>query len=255
MTAIPPASSPASAGTGPLTPGGRVFVALDMPDVEGARAMAARVAGHVGGVKLGLEFFLAQGPAGIRAAMAGLDLPLFLDLKLHDIPNTVAGAVRSAAALAPRFLTVHAAGGPAMLRAAATAAREEAARLGKPRMRILAVTVLTSLGDEDLAAVGQAAPAAAQVRRLALLARDSGVDGIVCSPAEVAALRPELGPDVALMVPGIRPAWAAANDQKRVMTPRQAVEAGADHLVIGRPITGDADPAAAAARIAAELGA
>lgn len=236
-------------------PTDRIFVALDMTDVAGARTMAGKVAGLVGGVKLGLEFFVAQGPAGIRAVVEGLDLPLFLDLKLHDIPNTVAGAVRAAAPLAPAFLTVHAAGGPAMLRAAADAAREEADRLGLPRMRILAVTVLTSLGEEDMAATGQQGPVATQVERLARMAREAGVDGVVCSPAEVAALRAALGPGFVLMVPGIRPAWAAANDQKRVMTPAQAVTAGADHLVIGRPITADADPGAAARRIAEELSA
>ncbi|AUN30665.1 orotidine-5'-phosphate decarboxylase [Niveispirillum cyanobacteriorum] len=238
-----------------MRPTDRVFVALDMPEIEGAKAMAAQVAGLVGGVKLGLEFFMAQGPAGIRDVIAAGDLPLFLDLKLHDIPNTVAGAVRSVAPLAPKFLTIHAGGGPAMIRAAADAAREEAERLGVPRMRILAVTVLTSLSDEDLAAVGQAVPAADQVRRLAQVAHANGADGIVCSPAEVALLRRDLPADFTLMVPGIRPTWAAANDQKRVMGPRDAVAAGADHLVIGRPITADADPAAAARRIAEELGA
>lgn len=238
-----------------MRPTDRVFVALDMPEIDGAKAMAAQVAGLVGGVKLGLEFFMAQGPDGIRDVIAAGDLPLFLDLKLHDIPNTVAGAVRSVAPLAPKFLTIHAGGGPAMIRAAADAAREEAERLGVPRMRILAVTVLTSLSDEDLAAVGQAVPAADQVRRLAQVAHANGADGIVCSPAEVALLRRDLPADFTLMVPGIRPSWAAANDQKRVMGPRDAVAAGADHLVIGRPITADADPAAAARRIAEELGA
>lgn len=238
-----------------MRPTDRVFVALDMPEIEGAKAMAAQVSGLVGGVKLGLEFFMAQGPAGIRDVIAAGDLPLFLDLKLHDIPNTVAGAVRSVAPLAPKFLTIHAGGGPAMIRAAADAAREEAERLGLPCMRILAVTVLTSLSDEDLTAVGQAVPAADQVRRLAQVAHANGADGIVCSPAEVALLRRDLPADFTLMVPGIRPTWAAANDQKRVMGPRDAVAAGADHLVIGRPITADADPAAAARRIAEELGA
>ncbi|MFY8095535.1 MAG: orotidine-5'-phosphate decarboxylase [Niveispirillum sp.] len=238
-----------------MRPTDRVFVALDMPEIDGAKAMAAQVSGLVGGVKLGLEFFMAQGPAGIRDVIAAGDLPLFLDLKLHDIPNTVAGAVRSVAPLAPRFLTIHAGGGPAMIRAAADAAREEAERLALPRMHILAVTVLTSLSDEDLSAVGQAVPAATQVRRLAQLAQVNGADGIVCSPAEVALLRRDLPADFTLMVPGIRPTWAAANDQKRVMGPRDAVAAGADHLVIGRPITADADPAAAARRIAEELGA
>lgn len=238
-----------------MRPTDRVFVALDMPEIEGAKAMAAQVSGLVGGVKLGLEFFMAQGPAGIRDVIAAGDLPLFLDLKLHDIPNTVAGAVRSVAPLAPKFLTIHAGGGPAMIRAAADAAREEAERLGVARMRILAVTVLTSLSDEDLTALGQAVPAADQVRRLAQVAHANGADGIVCSPAEVALLRRDLPADFTLMVPGIRPTWAAANDQKRVMGPRDAVAAGADHLVIGRPITADADPAAAARRIAEELGA
>jgi len=238
-----------------MRPTDRVFVALDMPEIDGAKAMAAQVSGLVGGVKLGLEFFMAQGPAGIRDVIAAGDLPLFLDLKLHDIPNTVAGAVRSVAPLAPKFLTIHAGGGPAMIRAAADAAREEAERLGLPRMRILAVTVLTSLSDEDLTAVGQTTPAATQVRRLAQVAHANGADGIVCSPAEVALLRRDLPADFTLMVPGIRPTWAAANDQKRVMGPRDAVAAGADHLVIGRPITADADPAAAARRIAEELGA
>lgn len=238
-----------------MRPTDRVFVALDMPEIEEAKAMAAQVAGLVGGLKLGLEFFMAQGPAGIRDVIAAGDLPLFLDLKLHDIPNTVAGAVRSVAPLAPTFLTIHAGGGPAMIRAAADAAREEAERLGLPRMRILAVTVLTSLSDDDLTAVGQAVPAADQVRRLAQVAHANGADGIVCSPAEVALLRRDLPADFTLMVPGIRPTWAAANDQKRVMGPRDAVAAGADHLVIGRPITADADPAAAARRIAEELGA
>lgn len=236
-----------------MRPTDRVFVALDMPETEGAKAMAAHLAGLVGGVKLGLEFFMAQGPAGIREVVSADALPLFLDLKLHDIPNTVAGAVRSVAPLAPTFLTIHAGGGPAMVRAAADAAAAEAARLGLARMRILAVTVLTSLSDDDLSAVGQAVPAADQVRRLAAMAHANGADGVVCSPAEVALLRADLPAGFTLMVPGIRPSWAATNDQKRVMGPGQAVAAGADHLVIGRPITADPDPAAAARRIAQEL--
>ncbi len=238
-----------------MRPTDRIFVALDMPDIAGARAMAANLTGLVGGVKLGLEFFMAQGPDGIRTVVADAGLPLFLDLKLHDIPNTVAGAVRSVAPLAPLFLTVHASGGPAMLRAAADAAADEAAKLGVPRMKILAVTVLTSLGEDDLAAIGQQGSAQDQVRRLAALSQASGVDGVVCSPAEVAALRADLPADFTLMVPGIRPSWAAVGDQKRVMGPAQAVAAGADRLVIGRPITADADPRAAARRIAEELGA
>ncbi len=236
-----------------MKPTDRIFVAIDTPEVASARALAESLKGLVGGVKLGLEFFVANGPDGVRAVTAGLDMPLFLDLKLHDIPNTVAGAVRAAVALRPAFLTVHASGGPAMLRAAADAAAEEAVRLGVPRPKVLAVTVLTSLEAADLDAVGQTGPVAAQVERLARLAVGACVDGVVCSPAEVAGLRSALGRDAVLMVPGIRPAWAAANDQKRIMTPGDAIAAGADHLVIGRPITGAADPAAAARRIAEEL--
>ncbi|HYE51786.1 MAG TPA: orotidine-5'-phosphate decarboxylase [Azospirillaceae bacterium] len=232
-----------------------VFVALDTPDAAEARALAERLRGRVGGVKLGLEFFNASGPDGIRRVADGLGLPLFLDLKLHDIPNTVAGGVRSVVPLAPRFLTLHTSGGGAMMRAAAEAAAEEAARLGVERPHLLGVTVLTSLSAEDLEAVGQAVPVADQVRRLAELARRSGLDGVVCSPNECAMLRAALGPDFTLMVPGIRPAWAAANDQKRVMTPREAIAAGATHLVVGRPITHAADPAEAAGRIQEELAA
>ncbi|HYC03362.1 MAG TPA: orotidine-5'-phosphate decarboxylase [Azospirillaceae bacterium] len=236
-----------------MSPTSPVYVAIDTPEPEAARDLLGWLRGTVGGAKLGLEFFCAAGPDGIRRVTDGLDLPLFLDLKFHDIPNTVAGAVRSVVPLAPRFLTIHTSGGGAMMRAAAEAAAEEAARLGVERPRILGVTVLTSLGSEDLAAVGQDKMMADQVRRLAALARTSGIDGVVCSPNECAVLRGDLGPDFTLMVPGIRPAWAAANDQKRVMTPREAIAAGATHLVIGRPITHADDPAAAARRIAEEL--
>ena len=229
-----------------------VFAALDTTDLARARQLAGLVAPHVGGLKLGLEFFLAQGLAN-TAAVAGAT-PLFLDLKLHDIPNTVAGAVRAIAALKPEFLTVHAAGGPAMLRAAVAEAAEAAGRTGH-RIKLLAVTVLTSLDDGDLDAVGQRGPAADQVRRLALLARTSGLDGVICSPFEVAGLRAELGSDFQLVVPGIRPAGVALGDQKRVMGPREAIAAGASRLVIGRPITDAPDPAAAARAIATDLAA
>ena len=224
-----------------------ILCAIDTPDPAAARVLAATVRGAVGGIKLGLEFFVANGPAAVRE-VAG-EAPLFLDLKLHDIPNTVAGAVRSAARLAPLFLTIHASGGRAMMRAAAEAA---AATPGR-RMQLLGVTVLTSLDDGDLAAVGQRDSTAEQVRRLALLARDSGLDGVICSPHEVAALRAACGPDFRLVVPGIRPPGAAAGDQKRVMGPRAAMAAGADYLVIGRPITAAADPAAAARALLEEM--
>jgi orotidine-5'-phosphate decarboxylase len=222
-----------------------ILCAIDTADLARARTLVAALAGAVGGVKLGLEFFAAHGPAGVREVVAA-DANAFLDLKLHDIPNTVAGAVRAALALDPLFLTLHCAGGPAMLRAAVDAR-------GARRTKLLGVTVLTSLDDRDLAATGQSGPIEEQVRRLALLAKAAGLDGVVCSPQEVAMLRKACGVDFLLVVPGIRPAGAASSDQKRVQTPRAAVEAGADYLVIGRPITEAADPAAAARAIVAEL--
>jgi len=230
---------------------GGVLVALDTTDLEQARAWARAAAGSVAGVKLGLEFFNARGPDGVRR-VAETGAPIFLDLKFHDIPNTVAGAVRAVVPLQPAILNVHAGGGPAMLRAAGDAARETAAKLGVTPPKVIGVTVLTSLSDEDLAAVGQPA-AGDQVRRLAALTKECGLDGVVCSPHEIAQLRRDLGPDFLLVIPGVRPSWAAAGDQKRVMEPRQVMAAGADFLVIGRPITGAADPADAARRIAREI--
>jgi orotidine-5'-phosphate decarboxylase len=184
----------------------------------------------------------------VRAAAEGHRL--FLDLKLHDIPNTVAGATRSACRIAPHFLTIHAAGGMAMMRAAVEAAREAA---GDAAPRLLAITVLTSLDASDLDATGQRGPVADQARRLADLAQRAGVAGVVCSPHEVAALRAQCGPGFVLVTPGIRPAWAASGDQKRITTPAEAIASGADHLVIGRPITQAPDPAEALARICAEI--
>jgi len=230
----------------------QIFLAIDTTDLATAGAQVTATRGAVGGLKLGLEFFTANGPAGVRAVMPG-GLPLFLDLKLHDIPNTVAGAVRAVTPLRPALLTVHAAGGSAMLRAAADAAGEAAAKAGVPRPRLIGVTVLTSLAEADLGAIGQQGPVADQARRLAVLAKSCGLDGVVCSPHEIAALRAECGAGFLLVVPGIRPAWAAAGDQKRVMTPAEAARLGADYLVIGRPITAADDPAAAARRIAAEV--
>ena len=237
-------ATPVSAGQGLVRPR-PLFVAVDTQDTARAASLIAAVAPHAGGIKLGLEFFASHGPAGVRQVRPDA-VPLFLDLKFHDIPNTVAGAIKSALPLAPTFMTLHASGGRAMMRAAADAAAGSGCRL-------LAVTVLTSLDDSDLTSVGQQAPALDQVRRLALLAREAGMDGIVCAPHEVAAIRAETGPDFILMVPGIRPGWAEAGDQKRVMTPAEAVGAGASYIVVGRPITAAADPGAAAARIAEEL--
>jgi orotidine-5'-phosphate decarboxylase len=234
-----------------IRPVDRVFVALDTPDAARALRLVEALRGEVGGIKIGNELFTAQGPEGVRA-LAG-SARLFLDLKFHDIPNTVAGAVRSATRLRPFCLTLHASGGRAMMQAAAEAAREAAGELEVARPKLLGVTVLTSLDGSDLEAAGQRGPVAEQVRRLAGLAQDAGLDGVVCSPREIAALRASCGPDFILLIPGIRPAWAASGDQKRVTTPGDAIAAGADYLVIGRPITAQADPRAAARRIAEEL--
>ncbi len=233
-----------------MTGGRRVglIAALDTPDLAQAQRWAAAVVPPCGMVKLGLEFFAANGPAGVRALGA---LPVFLDLKLHDIPNTVAGAVRAVLPLRPRLLTLHAAGGEAMLAAACAAA----ATAGEGRPRLLAVTVLTSLDATALRTTGVAEPPAAQVLRLARLALAAGCDGLVCAPTEVVMLRAALGPTPLLVVPGIRPAGGGADDQARTAGPRAAAEAGADWLVVGRPITQAEDPHAAAAAIAAEIGA
>ena len=220
-----------------------VFVALDTPDLATATALAEAVSPHVGGLKLGLEFFAANGPAGVRA-IAALGLPIFLDLKLHDIPNTVGKAVAALAPLEPAILTVHAAGGQAMLAAAKAAAA--------PATKVVAVTVLTSLDQPDLAAIGVAGSPDEQVARLADLARRSGLDGIVCSGAEVGAARAAWS-DGFFVVPGVRPGGQADGDQKRVMSPRDALAAGASVLVVGRPITAATDPAAAARAIAGSL--
>jgi orotidine-5'-phosphate decarboxylase len=221
-----------------------VFLAVDTIDLDAARSLVAAAAPGIGGLKLGLEFFNRHGLDGV-AALRG-DLPLFLDLKLHDIPNTVAGAVRAVEAAKPSLLTIHASGGGAMIRAARAAANVTT--------RILAVTVLTSLDEVDLRSVGQSTPLTDQVKRLAALAQESGADGVVCSPWEVAILRAQCGPDFILVVPGIRPTGAELGDQKRVMGPAAAISAGASFLVIGRPISAADDPRAAALSIADELG-
>lgn len=226
---------------------GRVIVALDTTDPTRAMALADAALPHAGLVKLGLEFFLAQGGAGVRAVARGR--PYFLDLKLHDIPNTVGAAVRAVLPLAPAMLTLHAAGGPAMI----AAARKAADEAGTARPMLLAVTVLTSIDAATLAATGVAGGPVQQVLRLARIALEAGADGLVCSAREVAPLRDAFGHLPPLVVPGIRPAGSAEDDQARTMTPAEAVRAGADWLVIGRPITAAPDPAGAAAAIAAGL--
>jgi len=227
-----------------------IFCALDTTDLEAAVALAHDLRGAVGGVKLGLEFFYAHGGDGYRrVAQAGL--PIFLDLKLHDIPNTVAGGLRAVLPLEPAIVNVHAGGGRTMMSTAAEVVRDWDGR----RPMLIGVTVLTSLDADDLAETGVASDPAAQADRLAALARAAGLDGVVCSSHEIARLRAALGPDFKLVVPGIRPAGSGVADQKRVMTPAEAFGLGADLLVIGRPITRAADPAAAAREIAGELAA
>jgi orotidine-5'-phosphate decarboxylase len=220
-----------------------VFVAIDTPDLERAKLLAEEVRADAGGVKLGLEFFSANGPAGV-AEIAALGLPVFLDLKLHDIPNTVAKAVEALRPLGPAVLTVHAAGGRAMLEAAKAAA--------SPSTKVVAVTVLTSLDDDDLSSIGVPSGPREQVERLAELARSAGLDGIVCSGAEVAAAK-SAWPNGYFVVPGVRPPGGDVSDQKRVVTPRQALSDGASILVIGRPITGAENPATAIHALAAAL--
>ena len=221
----------------------RIYVALDTPDLAKAHAMAGKLRHHVGGIKLGLEFFMANGRAGVRD-MAELGLPIFLDLKLHDIPNTVAKAIMALRDLAPAILTVHAAGGRAML--------EDAKAAAPVGTKVVAVTTLTSLDGTDLKSIGCMGDPHEQVLRLTELARDSGVDGVVCSGEEVAAAH-RFWPKGFFVVPGVRPADGVVGDQKRVVTPRAAIDAGASILVIGRPLTQAEDPDAAARAIAATL--
>jgi orotidine-5'-phosphate decarboxylase len=221
-----------------------VAVALDAPDLESAARWAGLVTPHVSTVKIGLELYLRYGPDVVATVRGASGVKVFLDLKLLDIPATVAGAARAVSRLRPDYLTVHATGGPGVIRAAVEAA---------PATCVAAVTVLTSMGDGDLAALGIPGPVSDMVRRLSVTAVAAGARGLVCSPREVAAVRAEVGPDITLITPGVRPAGSAVNDQARVATPEDAIRAGADLLVIGRPITGAADPGAAAARIAASL--
>ncbi|MGF1477439.1 MAG: orotidine-5'-phosphate decarboxylase [Geminicoccaceae bacterium] len=225
----------------------QLYCAIDRAEIDKALALAQTVAQDVDGLKLGLEFFLAQGRAGVER-LASLGLPLFLDLKLHDIPNTVGSAVASLRGLDLAYVTVHASGGSAMIEAAVSAAKS------LPQAPIiLAVTVLTSLGRDDLAYIGVTDAPERQVDRLAGLAMSAGAGGLVCSPLEVARLRRLAGPDVRLVVPGIRPAGASAGDQKRIMSPSDAQAAGADILVVGRPISAEADPGRAAASLRRQL--
>ena len=221
-----------------------VAVALDAPDLETAARWAALVTPHVSTVKIGLELYLRYGPDVVATIRGASGVRVFLDLKLHDIPATVAGAARTVARLRPEILTVHASGGPDVIRAATEAA---------PATKIAAVTLLTSLNEDQLGRIGVTGNVHDTVLRLAVLAVEAGAQGIVCSPREVSAVRDEVGPGITLITPGVRPAGSAAYDQARVATPEEAVKAGSDLLVIGRPITGAPDPGAAAAAVAASL--
>lgn len=227
--------------------GERLIVALDLPDAKSALRMVDQLEGTCKWFKVGLELYLADGKI-ILEKLASRGLSVFLDLKLHDIPNTVASAVGTLSSSGVSLLTLHACGGPAMLAAAAEAA---ASIPGAPKL--LAVTVLTSFDEQQLTAIGVSASPAVQVLRLSQIATANGMSGLVCSPAEVFLLRRELRQDCLLVTPGIRPTGSDSNDQKRFATPAAAITAGADMLVVGRPITQAADPAAAATAILAEI--
>lgn len=232
----------------------KVYCAIDTPDLSRALELSEQVSRVGCGIKLGLEFFAHNGPAGVATISKHCpDAKIFLDVKFHDIPNTVAGALRGAARLGVSYVNLHASGGREMMKMGLEALEEESIKCGLPTPKLLAVTVLTSIDDQALQSVGQNTPAADQVIRLAKLTRESGLAGIVCSGQEIKMVRQSVGQDFVLMVPGIRPAGSETGDQKRIMTPKEAIDAGATHLVIGRPITGAKDPAQAAAEILADL--
>ncbi len=220
-----------------------IYVAIDTPDMDRARSLISRIKNHVGGIKLGLEFFMAHGRSGVLE-MAHLGLPIFLDLKFHDIPNTVAKAIQALRPLEPAILTVHAAGGRAMM--------EDAKAAAPSGTKVVGVTVLTSLDGSDLNNIGVNGSPHDQVERLTRLAQESGLDGVVCSGNEVAAAK-KIWPEGFFVVPGVRPSDGHLGDQKRVVTPRQALDNGASILVIGRPITAAPDPDAAARAIDASI--
>ncbi|MGE0753921.1 MAG: orotidine-5'-phosphate decarboxylase [Alphaproteobacteria bacterium] len=225
-----------------------IICAIDTPDISFASDLASKLEGSVGALKLGLEFFTANGAAGVQH-IARHRYPIFLDLKFHDIPNTVAKAIEATAGIDTFMMTVHTTGGRQMVRAALDASMDVADTTGKERPMIIGVTVLTSLDQQDLAMIGMKAMIEEQVKQLADLAQSAGLDGVVCSPHEIELLRKHCGDDFVLVVPGIRPEGSAKGDQKRTMTPNEAIKRGADYIVIGRPITRVDDPKAAALAI------
>lgn len=231
----------------------RVIVALDFPDVMSAFGLAARLDPSVCALKVGKELFTVA-EAGLVRELVRRGFRVFLDLKFHDIPNTVAQACAAATRLGVWMIDVHAAGGAAMMTAAREAVARTAASEGRPRPLLVAITVLTSLDAADLASIGVAGTAEAQVLRLARLAQSSGLDGVVCSAHEAAMLRSQCGADFRLVTPGIRPAGGEAHDQVRIMTPESAIAAGADYLVVGRAITAAPDPIAALRDINRSIG-
>ena len=229
-----------------------LYCALDSKDLKTVEALANKLSESVDGFKLGLEFFCSNGQEGIERIKT-LGLPLFLDLKLHDIPNTVAGAVRSIAPFTPNYLTVHASGGSEMLKAAVSASHEEAERLNLPRIKLLAVTILTSLSHSNLESIGMRGNTEDAVVRLATLSAESAIDGLVCSPKEIDIVRQKVREDIEIFVPGIRPLGTMKNDQKRASTPKEAILSGATALVVGRPITQADNPSQKAKDIQAEI--
>jgi orotidine-5'-phosphate decarboxylase len=230
----------------------RLIMALDLDAVSKAEALLARVAGVIETVKVGKQLFIAGGPEFV-SRLVGAKFRVFLDLKFHDIPKTVAAATREAVKLGAAFVDVHASGGQTMMRAAREAAEEEAARLSRSRPLLLGVTVLTSLEDNDLEEIGIQGNVEGQVTRLAELARQAGLDGVVASPREIEAVRKRCGDDFLIVTPGIRAVSEARDDQRRTLSASGAIKAGADYLVVGRPITASEDPASSAERLVAEI--